>query len=728
MLTIKSSLSGRLDRVLLAGLLLFLACSDQQEPPLSPTEQATVTSSVATEPRPAAPSDGASRTQEISPSPQVYLALDSPVLRRAAEPTPAIEVFDDRRIVIPMGDFEAVFGEGTFFDALVVRQPGAQTALALRPLGRELNLLRTVDEARPTAELGDSGVRLTGRDEWVGYDVLLENFLYNPGLLHYQVVIEPHAQLPSGLVELEWQFVDSNTGEETVANMEFFAERASFAAPMFYGYSATLDATLLYWFDLTRINPFIEATRYGPAGTAGHRGRSFGHTLTSSDLRKLPTGESLILYDAYLSVTPGRAADESAMFNNYLQQTSDIYDLIAKPEISLPDWQALAKETLADLDNPATWIELNGKRYWRAYVSDTRQSAEAITQLDVGLGAARFAARYGDEQATRIAQLAEATLEDFYNPRFGLVQNSGPLAVTGNQGRGDTWYELGHVLKMAEWGLLGSDVAAELALRSADAWMEYAHTADYRFHRFYSFPDSDNPDAAWQGSEREPDASGAYAYYMLLLHELTGEERFLEEATTAVEALAGNGFLLAYETHITAQAAAACARLWQMTGDPHYLALSYGPIANLVRLAWVWEVDYGPAAEATTFWGLNPTQQSGVITPKEQYEAWIYLDEYLRLTHGAVDPSVEKLIAEFLKYTLATLAYTLPPVAPEGVVTENPAAYSTVAENRLDLYIPVEDMRDSWGTWGAIGQQVYGAGMAPTLAALSYLEINGVTP
>ena len=682
---------------------------------------------VATELDTASPSESEPATQEIDPPPEPYLAFDSPVLPRATEPTLPVEVFDDGRIVLQMGDFEAVLGDGAIPDAFVVRQAGAETALALRPLGRELNLLRTVDDALTVEEVEGSGVRLSGQNEWASYDMLLENYPYNPGLLHYQVVIEPHAELPSGAVELEWQFVNSNTGEETAANMEFFAERASFAAPMFYAYSETFDATLLYWFDLTRINPFIEVTRYGPAGTAGHRGRSFGHTLTSSDLRKLPTGESVILYDAYLYLTSGRAADEGAMFHNYLLQVSDIYDLIAKPEISLPDWQALAKETLADLVDPATWVELDGKRYWRAYVSDTRQSAEAITQLDVGLASARYAARYGDEQATGIAQLAEATLEDFYNPRFGLVQNSGPLAVTGDQGRGDTWYELGHVLKMAEWALLGSDVAAELALASADAWMEYAHTADYRFHRFYNFPDPDNADAAWQGSEREPDASGAYAYYMLLLHELTGEERFLEEAKAAVEALAGNGFLLAYETHITAQAAAACARLWQMTGDPHYLALSYGPLANLVRLAWVWEVDYGPAAEATTFWGLNPTQRSGVITPKEQYEAWIYLDEYLRLAHGAVDPSVEKLVAEFLKYTLVTLAYTLPPLAPEGLVTENPAAYPTVGENRVDLYIPLEDMRDSWGTWDAIGQQVYGAGMAPTLAALAYREIDGIT-
>ncbi len=117
-----------------------------------------------------------------------------------------------------------------------------------------------------------------------------------------------------------------------------------------------------------------------------------------------------------------------------------------------------------------------------------------------------------------------------------------------------------------------------------------------------------------------------------------------------------------------------------------------------------------------------------MITPKEQYEAWIYLDEFLRLTHGAIDPTVEKLVAEFLQYTLDTLSYTLPPVGPAAAMTQSPAAYPTVMRNRLDLHIPLEDMRDGWGTWGAIGQEVYGAGMAPTLAALAYREVSpGVT-
>ncbi|MEO8357524.1 MAG: hypothetical protein ABI621_16585 [Chloroflexota bacterium] len=74
------------------------------------------------------------------------------------------------------------------------------------------------------------------------------------------------------------------------------------------------------------------------------------------------------------------------------------------------------------------------------------------------------------------------------------------------------------------------------------------------------------------------------------------------------------------------------------------------------------------------------------------------------------------------------MADSLPPRLAPGVVTEHPAAYSTVQANRLDLYIPLEDMRDGQSEWGAIGQEVYGAGMAPSFAALAYVEIApGVT-
>jgi hypothetical protein len=360
---------------------------------------------------------------------------------------------------------------------------------------------------------------------------------------------------------------------------------------------------------------------------------------------------------------------------------------------------------------------LDGKRYWRAYVGDTRQSAEAITQLDLALGAARYAARYGpDDLAAPVLSDTLAGLADFYNPAFGMIQNSGPLAVTGDQGRGDTWYGLGHALKAAELAGLGHPLGARLALDSQAAWIEFAETVDYAFPRFYAFN-------TWRGTEREPDAAGGYALYMLRLADLGCGQACVAQAEAAVRATAGYGFSLAYETHMTAMVALAAAELADRTGDDAWLAYAAAPVANLLRLSWIYEVDYGLAAPAQTFFGLAPTQRAGAITPKEQYEAWIYLSEFLRRAHGRIDPSLEKLVAEFCYHTLVTLAYSLPPNLPPGLATEHPAAYPTVSRNRLDLFIPLEDLHDGQMTWGAIGQEVYGAGMAPTLAALAYLEI-----
>ena len=66
---------------------------------------------------------------------------------------------------------------------------------------------------------------------------------------------------------------------------------------------------------------------------------------------------------------------------------------------------------------------------------------------------------------------------------------------------------------------------------------------------------------------------------------------------------------------------------------------------------------------------------------------------------------------------------SLPPFMPPGSATEFPAAYETVAHNDLTIFIPLEDLRDGWEVDGAIGQEIYGAGMAPAMAALSLVEL-----
>jgi hypothetical protein len=693
----------------LLALVLLLAC---RQAPDSPTPAATL---------PANSSD----TPVAQPSrmaPEVeYASRETPLVERASSAQAGVLRQEGGSFSLYTGEYRLDFEPNGPPFALLVSREGQPTVLALRPLGSELNLLAPagVADISVTDAPSRPGVVLSGSAGWADFALWLWVYPYNPGLLRYRLELTRLAEPAAGSVAPEWAYLDPATGEEAAGGFNVYADRASFAAPSFYGYSEALDSTLLLWIDLTRLNPFMAATRYSPGGPPRRQGRQFGHDLARTDLRNIPLNQPLAVYDNYLYLAPGQPNSEDAMFERYLQQVADVYDLIARPTPELPDWQALARETLADLQEPDTWVELNGKRYWRAYVADTRQSAEAITQLDVALGAARYAERYGaDELNQAVLDGALATLPDFYNPAFGMLQNSGPLEITGDQGRGDTWYELGHVVKAAELGLMGHAVGARLALDSQAAWTEFATSVNYEFPRFYSFD-------TWQGTEREPDAAGGYALYMLRLADLGCGEPCLAEAQTAVAATRGYGFGLSYETHMSAMLALAAAELAGRTGDDAWLAYANAPIANLLRLSWIYEVDYGAAAPMSTFFGLAPTQRAAAITPKEQYETWTYLAEFLRQAHGRLDPEVEKLVAEFSYHTLATLASSLPPNLPDGVATEHPAAYPTVSQNRLDLYIPLEDLRDGNRPWGTIGQQVYGAGMAPALAAMAYTALPG---
>jgi len=653
---------------------------------------------------------------------ETYTSRNAPLARRNDEPQATLRVdAAESGFSLETGVYRLSFNRESQSGAvMLVRPDNSTTGLALRPLGAEINLLPYVQHLSGEASKGQDriGVTFTGSAPWADFTFRLWAYPYNPGLIHYRLELTPWGDLPSGAVHPEWTFVDPATGDEAPAGYAGYADKAAFTSPAFYGYVEKMDSTLLHWVDVTRLNPFIEATGYAPPATPVRQGRSFGHNVNSSDLRRLPPGQMWTVYDSYLYITPGAPEDEPAMFLRYLQEVSDVYDLIGHPAAPLPDWQALARNTLTDLNDPDTWVLLNGKRYWRAYVADTRLSAEAITQLDVGLGAARYAARYGPSDLTQpILDDVLAALPDFYNPAYGLVQNSGPLAISGDQTRGDTWYEVGHALKLAELGLLGYDGAAALARDSQAAWMDFAHVVNYAFPQFYTFN-------TWKGAGQEPDAGGGYALYMLRLSELGCGDPCVQEAESAVRAFPGHGFAFAYETHMTAMAALAAAELANLTGDDAWLNYAYGPVANLVRLSWIYEVDYGLAARAHTFFGLGPTQRAAAITPKEQYEAWVYLNEFLRRAHGRIDPGVEKLVAEFLRHTLVTLADSFPPRLPEGVATLHPAAYETVATNRLDLYIPLEDMRAGQSGWGSIGQQVYGAGLAPTFAALAYAPVT----
>lgn len=517
--------------------------------------------------------------------------------------------------------------------------------------------------------------------------------------------------------------------------MTLYAQQAPMAAGLVYLYEgALLDSTLFYFQDLTALNGYFAASRTSPMGDAfptplphlpsgivGYRDGRLGLALPGEGLAALPVGTITVISDGYLALTPGRPADERTMALRFLEDLAAVYGRIARTETTLVDWRELAQRTMADLPDPRNRVEVTGQRFLRAYVNSDRTTPELIAQLDVLTSLRDYCARYGNSALTSdLDGRLSATLPYFYSPGARSMLNQ-PLAV---RREADSWYFVTGLVDLARLARGGDPAARRLLANSVERAVEIAHRYNYIFPIFFDPAGDTHPLQPLLYPPHEYDVAGAYAYLMLDLHEETFEARYLQEARAAVEALGGHGFDLAYELHVTALAATACARLFRLTGERSYVELSLVPLANLLRDCWLWECEYGHAAGYRTFFGLLPMTFATVITPKEQCEAWQSLAEYLRLCHGAVPAPVEMLVAEFCRHTLNTLRSAFAPLMPPESTAVRPQVQRHVERTAPELYVPLEDIRDGWQQSGNIAQELYGAGMALTFAAHAYVSLR----
>ncbi|MBN1542916.1 T9SS type A sorting domain-containing protein, partial [candidate division KSB1 bacterium] len=139
------------------------------------------------------------------------------------------------------------------------------------------------------------------------------------------------------------------------------------------------------------------------------------------------------------------------------------------------------------------------------------------------------------------------------------------------------------------------------------------------------------------------------------------------------------------------------------------------PLANLMRLVWWWECDYGYAEHYQTTMGLLPMAEANVITAMEQHHSYTYLCEYLQLGRDVLPQAAIELVERYLRQTPQVLYYTLAPHLPAGAVISGPTLYDSW--NDRSLMIPLEDLREGWQKSGILGQQIYGAGAALVMAA-----------
>jgi hypothetical protein len=208
---------------------------------------------------------------DLLPSELGYTSLDVPLAGRSAEPVAGLAEANDDAFALITGDYRIDFVPAAPVDDILLSRAGYKVALALRPLGKDLGLLQHITEIRALDDPAQPGVRLAGSVGWADFTLWLWVYPHNPGLVRYHLEMVRLAELPAGSIESEWTFVDATSGDEMSAGYSGYAEKAAFAAPSFYGYVESMDSTLLHWVDVTRLNPFIEVTRFSPGGLPGRQ-------------------------------------------------------------------------------------------------------------------------------------------------------------------------------------------------------------------------------------------------------------------------------------------------------------------------------------------------------------------------------------------------------------------------------------------------------------------------
>lgn len=590
--------------------------------------------------------------------------------------------------------------------------------LALRELpgGKRLNLLSAVQTIRHS---GDAWT-LSGHNRWTEFAVVVGVPAKTPGLVSITVRVKPTRTVPQASDNLP----DVRLIRPAPRSFTEYAAAPPIAGNSIYLRDRSMRSTILYFSDYTALGAYFDRTQSGPTqpnfsypgagqkgALVGVTGNTFGYIPPPTSLDNLPDGKTTMVVRSFLYLRPGAAPNETAEAATYLRSLDTIYGQLPKPSLQAAPWRTYAAHAVNDLSKPANLLTINGHTYLKSYVSDTRRSPELITQAGVLAGLRAYEARYG--LSIPLAQTLDANLATFYDPIYHTVTNGLPHDPNAE---GESWYFVDNLISLLQLAQDGDSTARQLLLESAGSLITLAHTNNYEFPVTFKY-------GVWQGGQSplEPDVAGGYSWLMLGLYDLTGDTHYLAEAEASIRHVAGRGFNLSYETHMTAFTAAAAERLWHMTGDATYHSSALLALANLFHATRLWDCTYGACRKGHgyhTFMGLNPLPWSDYVAMLEQYEAWLALRDYTKYDRGEA-PYVTNLVRAFIKYSPLSLRYSLPPLLPKGAASTAAGEYPFVPHNVLKWYIPLEDLREGEATSGEIGQEIYGAGGVFMFAAYS---------
>jgi hypothetical protein len=209
---------------------------------------------------------------------------------------------------------------------------------------------------------------------------------------------------------------------------------------------------------------------------------------------------------------------------------------------------------------------------------------------------------------------------------------------------------------------------------------------------------------------------------MLQLFQLTNQTRFLDEAAKAIRSAKEMRFELEYQANLTAWGAAACARLWRVTGEDEFLQQSYVYLASFFHNSELWESEIEAAKHYSNFMGATALHDAPYMSMFECSDSFAALEAYLRDGGPQLDQAARTLVSEYCRYALHRAWFYYPEVLPEDIIATD------IRNGHIDrkLSFPLEDLYPDGQKAGQVGQEIYGAGAAFVFAKRSFHDVPAV--
>lgn len=481
---------------------------------------------------------------------------------------------------------------------------------------------------------------------------------------------------------------------------------------------------VLYVQDLTALNPYFRATGTKPEDAVGGEWPEVGYLAPSQPKDRstaLPGGREIVLSKGYLLVRRFPREKEQASAWQFLDMLATIYQRIERPATAYRDWIERSDRTLRDLSTSPKARTRHGKHtYFHPYTAT--ENPDSMVQLSL-LAAVHDWGRWRLRKHPLEREIANG-LRGFYDPGLRTLRRYLPdVGAEKDADAVDSWYLYHPLAMLAHLALDGDKDARELFFDSVDYGIKAAHHFMYRWPIQYKVDTFGViTDVAPADNLGQTDVGGMYAWVMLQAYALSSEQRFVDEARAAIDAAEGMRFDLNYQANLTAWGAAACMKLWRVTGERHYLAQSYVYLASFFHNAQLWNSEIALAEHYSNFLGVTCLQDAPYMAIYECFDSFAAFEQFLDLGGPDLIPAARLLVNEYCRYALSRAWWYYPDaLPPDGIAQDN------IRNGHIDreLSFPVEDLYADGQPAGQVGQEIYGAGAAMVFATRAFHRIDG---